>query len=46
MLLFYSAFLVPSPLVSIAIEKVRFSASMLANVVLPKDQAVEVDGLV
>ena len=36
----------PSSLVSIAIEKVRNSATMLANVVLPKDQAVEADGLV
>ena len=36
----------PSLLVSIATEKVRNFATMLANVVLPKDQGVEADGLV
>ena len=46
MLLCCSAFLALSSLVSIAIEKARNSATMLANVVLPKDQAVEGDGLV
>ena len=41
-----NAFLVLSSLVSISTEKVRNSATMLAYVVLPKDQAVEADGLV
>ena len=46
MLPYCNTFLVPSSLVSIATEKVRFSVNMLANVVLPKDHTVEVDGLV
>ena len=35
----------PSSLVGIATEKLRNSPTMLDNVVLPKDHAVEVDGL-
>ena len=45
-ILYCNAFLAPSLLVSIATEKVRKSATILANVVLPKDQAVEAGGLV
>ena len=46
MLLYCNAFLVPLSLVSIVTEKVKNSATILANVVLPKDQAVKADGLV
>ena len=45
MLLYCNAFLVLLSLVSIAIEKIKNYASMLGNVVLPKDQEVEADGL-
>ena len=44
MLLYCNAFLVPSSLATIAIETVKKSATMLANVVLLKDQALEADG--
>ena len=46
MLLYHNAVLVLLSLVSIATEKARYFASMLANVVLPKDQAVEANGFV
>ena len=46
MLLYCNAFFVPSLLFSIATKNVKKSATILANVVLPKDQTVEADGLV
>ena len=44
-LLYCNAFLVPPSLVSMAKEKVRNCATVLANVVLPKDQSIEADCL-